>query len=574
MSLFDNADPFNDNFDPFNDDVLSIMTQRDTTESLSPVNKFWSQHELFPSPAIILDTEQEESIDDEFVSVNQFTDIFAGEDAQFIQDYHSAVNESVEILLCPEQYDNLTANCSSPLYECLVQKSTTLDDLNVGCKADKTYTTTYTAIRSFNFFWLNHSFNEVTEPALYAIRYKYGDMLDGFQALCTASHQERNIILAHYVTKMVKRVEVTRKNDVPFVMGRTKRGYLNSLMRGMKMYEKQHDLILLYGDWTWSKTPFYEQTKAALKSVTKKIESAISPSKLSKASEFMSDEQLAQLHDFTWELSENPALTFEERLKHKQAYLMQGLGKFECLRGRDELAMTQTDEPEIIDDDHIMFQMKRPFKSQKLGSDMTIRHKESMILKGSRYVQCLLLFLNNRPVHLATHLSLRLFLKPVKGVSPNSSVFYQAKVQGKEFCSKIVSLYANKLHDNKHPLFAEEHKFTNTSLRKFHTEKLANAGAPLLIQQQSLAQNTRFYTRGAHDMATKRKVAAIVAGEKKTWHSPDNTKQKSVKNTTSSNPLNTPIQFITTEQTTSTNTKKLKFTFQAPNANIQFEYDV
>ena len=152
MSLFDNADPFNDNFDPFNDDVLSIMTQRDTTESLSPVNKFWSQHELFPSPAIILDTEQEESIDDEFVSVNQFTDIFAGEDAQFIQDYHSAVNESVEILLCPEQYDNLTANCSSPLYECLVQKSTTLDDLNVGCKADKTYTTTYKAIRSFNFF--------------------------------------------------------------------------------------------------------------------------------------------------------------------------------------------------------------------------------------------------------------------------------------------------------------------------------------------------------------------------------------------------------------------------------------
>ena len=70
MSVFDNADPFNDNFDPLNDNALSIMTQRDTTESLSPVNKFWSQHELFPLPAIILDTEQEESIDDEFVSVN------------------------------------------------------------------------------------------------------------------------------------------------------------------------------------------------------------------------------------------------------------------------------------------------------------------------------------------------------------------------------------------------------------------------------------------------------------------------------------------------------------------------
>ena len=99
----DQDDPFNDNFDPFNDAVLSIMTQRNTTESLSPVNKFWSQHELFPSqPTIILDTEQEEPIDDEFVSVNQLTDIFAGEDVQFLQDYHSAVNDSVEILLGPE----------------------------------------------------------------------------------------------------------------------------------------------------------------------------------------------------------------------------------------------------------------------------------------------------------------------------------------------------------------------------------------------------------------------------------------------------------------------------------------
>ena len=75
-------------------------------------------------------------------------------------------------------------------------------------------------------------------------------------------------------------------------------------------------------------------------------------------------------------------------------------------------------------------------------------------------------------------------------------------------------------------------------------------------------------------MTWPQKVAAIVAGENKIQHSPDNTKQMSLKNTTSSNPINTPIQFITTEQTTSTNTKKLKFTFQAPNANIQFEYDV
>jgi len=102
------------------------------------------------------------------------------------------------------------------------------------------------------------------------------------------------------------------------------------------VYERKHGLMTVYGDWTWSKSPFYEDTKAALKRVTQKLETAISPSKLSKASDFKSDEQCTQLHDFTWELSENPALSFEERLKHKQAFFMQGLGKFECLRGRDE----------------------------------------------------------------------------------------------------------------------------------------------------------------------------------------------------------------------------------------------
>ena len=69
----------------------------------------------------------------------------------------------------------------------------------------------------------------------------------------------------------------------------------------------------------------------------------------------MSDEKCTQLHDCTWELSENPALSFEEQLKHKQAFFMQGLGKFEWLWGRDELAMTQTDECKILDEEHILF---------------------------------------------------------------------------------------------------------------------------------------------------------------------------------------------------------------------------
>ena len=63
--------------------------------SLSPITKFCSQHEFLPTskPAIIVDTEQENQIafNEECLSVDSLTDIFAGDDDQFLREYHSAV---------------------------------------------------------------------------------------------------------------------------------------------------------------------------------------------------------------------------------------------------------------------------------------------------------------------------------------------------------------------------------------------------------------------------------------------------------------------------------------------------
>ena len=175
-----------------------------------------------------------------------------------------------------------------------------------------------------------HSFDPQKESELYAVRSKYGHMWDGFQALCSASHVERNVLLAHYVTKMVKRVE-PKENNQNFVQGKTKRGYLNSLMRGMHMYEHQHKLTQEYGDWTWTKSKFYKPTKAMLKKTTVERELAVSPSKLSKASDFLSDAQFDAIHEETWNLSENPDVPFKQRIEHEQAHFMQGCAKFECL---------------------------------------------------------------------------------------------------------------------------------------------------------------------------------------------------------------------------------------------------
>ena len=152
-------------------------------------------------------------------------------------------------------------------------------------------------------------------------------------------------------------------------------------------------------------------------------------------------------------------------------------------------------------------------------------------------------------------------------------------MQGKSFCGAVVSKYVHILKQKGHPLFSNsDEKFTNTSIRKYHNHKLAAAGAPTHIQQASLAQNTRFYNAGpkSERMGTKKKIAAVIAGERKAWHSPDcPIPQHAAQASKQSPTISTFAPTITVTKQTSTHTaKKLRFSFQAPNAQINFEYDV
>ena len=72
---------------------------------------------------------------------------------------------------------------------------------------------------------MNHDLLQQNQT-LYAIKCEYGDYLDEFQALCSASLEERNTLYSHYAAKMVKHRETEKElqNGVNFVLGRTKRG--------------------------------------------------------------------------------------------------------------------------------------------------------------------------------------------------------------------------------------------------------------------------------------------------------------------------------------------------------------
>jgi hypothetical protein len=152
----------------------------------------------------------------------------------------------------------------------------------------------------------------------------------------------------------------------------------------MHLYEHEHQLTEQYGDWTWTKSPFYAKTKAQLQEITVCNEIAVSPSKLDKSADYLTDEQFDALHEHTWKLGEDLNLPFSQRILHKQAYFIQGTALFECLRGRDEIANCLIQEFDILDHEYISFQMKRKFKSHKLTSDFSVKHKPSLLINPGK----------------------------------------------------------------------------------------------------------------------------------------------------------------------------------------------
>jgi hypothetical protein len=238
-----------------------------------------------------------------------------------------------------EQQISAFEEFDSRLLKAMIQKECSLDDLKVKPKAEKTYKGTFTAVRSFNRFWATHPFNPLTEDLVCQLRDKYSTADDGFHALCLAEHSERNIMLSHYVAKVLPYDKTNKKE---FVTGGSKRIYLVAIQRALKLFEKQHKLIAKYGrHWCWSTDEEYEQLRSVLDISI--IENEFDKVQ-DKASEIMSLEQFQALHEKTWELANDMTLSFPERLKHRLRYLMQGTVAFGCLRAREDLAECRTDE--------------------------------------------------------------------------------------------------------------------------------------------------------------------------------------------------------------------------------------
>ena len=237
--------------------------------------------------------------------------------------------------------DGLDSIFNSPMLDSLIKKECTLDSLNVNSKSEGTYNTTFTAVRSLNRFWNTHKFDAQVDPLLFSLKSSYTTK-DGFEALCYMFHNERNILLSHYVVKLVPDPSRQKKGSKKkFLTGGAKRIYLNGIQRGLKLYEKQYNLVWRYGrDWSWSTDVEYQQLNAAL---DQKITELEFESNEDHSSQIMSLQQFRVLKTYTWELANKSTLPFPERLLHMQRYLMQGVLSFGCLRARDDSLRHETE---------------------------------------------------------------------------------------------------------------------------------------------------------------------------------------------------------------------------------------
>ena len=177
--------------------------------------------------------------------------------------------------------------------------------------------------------------------------------------------------------------------------------------------------------------------------------------------------------------------------------------------------------------------MKRPSKSHKITSKKKVVKKPSRFIEGEEYVLVLTEILNHRPVFQVPNIPeqdtsadaaddklkeppiitilpnnkkahqkklrvlphLRLWLKIIPDCVETDLCYFTQEPKGEKKVADAVSAYIPFLTQT-HPLFSDStQKFTNTSLRKFHNDALSKAGAPIIVQQESLAQNTKAYAK-------------------------------------------------------------------------------
>ena len=143
-----------------------------------------------------------------------------------------------------------------------------VDDLPLA-KPTNTNVSTKTAVNNFNHFWNNVVLDPSTHQTFFTLRYSFEDEHIGIMCLCSMSHPERALTLAHYANKS------TKLRSMGTCSGGSKNNYLHSVQRFLKCYEHFYDLTVYYdtATWSWNTSAQYEIVRDTLANTTILVDS-------------------------------------------------------------------------------------------------------------------------------------------------------------------------------------------------------------------------------------------------------------------------------------------------------------
>ena len=224
--------------------------------------------------------------------------------SNFLSQHSLAVNENLECNLEPQQFDMLTHKYLSPLFKSLVQSKTKIRSIDCGKKTDSTYDRTYSAVRLENFWLANYYFDAKADPELYNLLFSYEDMIDGFQALCSCAHPNRNIFLTYWIAKMVKRSLRKDKDSEALGLGSVKFKIPKFNSKSIENLRVKKKLIEFDGaNWTWRNLIYYSNIHGA----NERVDTSVGE---------MSFKQACAMHQYVWGKSEDLTISLANRDKY------------------------------------------------------------------------------------------------------------------------------------------------------------------------------------------------------------------------------------------------------------------
>ena len=379
-----------------------------------------------------------------------------------------------------------------------------LDDLpNDG--ENGTTTSTASAISKFDTWFSNLDPWYYESPAKQALKQVIEKMLamdeslPPFIRVCELFESERGILLAHF-THMAK-----KKDGVNSLKANSKGLLMTSFQRAFRMYDVKHNRATALSMQSWKKHPAYKEVKKqCVLQLKEDAKIPLANQQRKTTSDMDLPTYKAFLEYLTKKQNELWGVHLQDYCYYANAEFAACTLVFGGSRGASELANLSIKCFQKLDNELLHFLQSGITKGNQTGGDsnFTVKTKPDLYFLGKHLVHIFDVFCRKRAINPdGEFVNERLFLKPLPSATFQHDIWFGNEHVGKNNINYVSYITQEMQEQGILPAFL---KFDNTSLRKFRTQALSDAGiedwitAASMGQKDKHFQNLSFYRKMNH----------------------------------------------------------------------------